>query len=58
MMALRITVTRIVQEFDFAFAPGETGEAFDLDAKDTFVASLSPLMLTFTPRQREGSMHV
>ncbi|KAI2613387.1 putative benzoate 4-monooxygenase cytochrome P450 [Hypoxylon sp. NC1633] len=50
MMSLRIALSRIVQHFDVALAPGETGEAFDKEAKDTFTIFLKPVMLEFSPR--------
>lgn len=44
-------IARIASEFDISFAPGETGEAFDRDAKDTFTFTVGPLMLKFQPRE-------
>lgn len=49
-MDMRLVIARIAMEFDLAFAPGETGEAFDRDAKDTFTFNVGPLMLDFKPR--------
>lgn len=50
-LSLRIALARTLREFDVAFAPGETGEAFDRDAKDTFTTTLPPMMLQFTKRK-------
>ncbi|KAL4738341.1 cytochrome P450 [Aspergillus similis] len=50
LMEMRLVIARIALEFDLAFAPGETGEAFDRDAKDTFTVNVGPLMLDFKPR--------
>lgn len=40
----------IVRYFEVGFAPGETGEAFEHEALDTFTVTLPPLLLQFTPR--------
>ncbi|KAF2450629.1 hypothetical protein P171DRAFT_426956 [Karstenula rhodostoma CBS 690.94] len=40
----------IAQNLDVAFAPGETGEAFEKEFLDTFTVTLPPLQLVFTPR--------
>ncbi|KAI2629259.1 putative benzoate 4-monooxygenase cytochrome P450 [Hypomontagnella submonticulosa] len=53
MMSLRITLSKLAQHFDLSFAPGETGETFDKEVKDTFTITLQPLMLQFTPRTGE-----
>jgi cytochrome P450 len=50
LMEMRLVIAHIALEFDLAFAPGETGEAFDRDAKDTFTFNVGPLMLDFKPR--------
>jgi hypothetical protein len=50
MMGMRTVVSSIVQEFDIAFAPGESGESFEADRKDAFTTVLPPLNLTFTSR--------
>lgn len=50
-MSLRIALSRVLREFDVAFAPGETGEAFDRDAQDTFTTTLPPVMIRFTKRR-------
>lgn len=44
-------IARIASEFDLSFAPNETGEAFDRDAKDTFTFTVGPLMLKFQSRE-------
>lgn len=49
-LSLRIALSRVLREFDVAFAPGETGEAFDRDVKDTFTTTLPPVMIKFTKR--------
>ncbi|KAI0135899.1 cytochrome P450 [Daldinia grandis] len=51
MMTLRIAISSLAQHFDITFAPGETGEVFDKDAKDTFTTYLKPLSLQFSPRK-------
>ncbi|KAI4862377.1 putative benzoate 4-monooxygenase cytochrome P450 [Hypoxylon rubiginosum] len=51
IMTMRIALSRIAQEFDISFAPGETGEKFDKEAGDVVTTSLLPLMLQFTPRK-------
>lgn len=50
-MSLRIALSRVLREFDVAFAPGETGEAFDRDAQDTFTTTLPPVLVRFTKRE-------
>lgn len=50
-LSLRIALSRVAREFDVAFAPGETGESFDRDAKDTFTTTLPPMMIQFTKRK-------
>ncbi|KAI1206863.1 putative benzoate 4-monooxygenase cytochrome P450 [Annulohypoxylon truncatum] len=52
IMSLSIAVCGIAQNFDLAFAPGETGEPFYNGAKDTFTTTLPPLMVQFTPRKK------
>ncbi|KAL4936547.1 hypothetical protein BDV06DRAFT_216594 [Aspergillus oleicola] len=52
LMEMRLVIARISLEFDISFAPGEAGEAFDQDAKDTFTFTVGPLMLQFQSRQR------
>ncbi|KAL4999791.1 cytochrome P450 [Aspergillus recurvatus] len=50
LMEMRLVIARIALEFDLAFAPGDTGEAFDRGAKDTFTFTVGPLMLDIQPR--------
>ncbi|ORY64225.1 putative benzoate 4-monooxygenase cytochrome P450 [Pseudomassariella vexata] len=50
MISLRIAISRLAQQLDISFAPGETGETFDKEAKDTFTTTLPPVMLRFTQR--------
>lgn len=47
-MSLRIALSAIVQNFNIAFAPGETGEKFDGDFLASFMMVLRPLNLIFT----------
>lgn len=49
-MTLRIALSQIVQKLDFDFAPGEDGHKFNTETKETFVATLAPLMLQFAKR--------
>lgn len=49
-LSLRTAVSAIVQNFVVDFAPGETGEEFDERFRDTFLMTLLPLQLQFTPR--------
>ncbi|KAI8963127.1 cytochrome P450 [Daldinia sp. FL1419] len=51
MITLRIAISSLVQHYDIAFAPGETGEVFDKEAQDTFTTYLQPLFLQFSPRK-------
>lgn len=48
-MSLRIALSTLVQNFDISFATGENGAAFENDDLDTFVVTLPPLHITFTP---------
>ncbi|KAG6366127.1 hypothetical protein INS49_000303 [Diaporthe citri] len=48
-MSLRIALSTLVQKFDISFAAGESGTAFENDDLDTFVVTLPPLHITFTP---------
>ncbi|KAH7402975.1 putative benzoate 4-monooxygenase cytochrome P450 [Cadophora sp. MPI-SDFR-AT-0126] len=50
-MTLRIALSRVAQQFNLAFAPGETGNKFDEDAMDTFTTTLSSLMVQVTQRK-------
>ncbi|KAG8156599.1 hypothetical protein KVR01_013550 [Diaporthe batatas] len=50
-LSLRITLSRVLREFDVSFAPGEDGEVFDREAKDTFTTTLPPVMIQFTKRR-------
>ncbi|KAI0883093.1 putative benzoate 4-monooxygenase cytochrome P450 [Annulohypoxylon maeteangense] len=52
IMNLSIGLCSIAQNFDIEFAPGETGEIFDTEVKDTFTTGLPPLKLLFTPRKK------
>lgn len=50
MLSLRTSISSIAQQFDIEFAPGETGNEFLAEAKDTFTTALPPLRLCFSPR--------
>ncbi|OOF92465.1 hypothetical protein ASPCADRAFT_153077 [Aspergillus carbonarius ITEM 5010] len=50
MLSLRTSVSTIAQQYNFSFAPGETGETFETGALDTFTTSLPPLQLEFSRR--------
>lgn len=50
VMTLRIALSRVAQQFNLAFAPGETGIKFDKEALDTFTTTLPALMVQVTPR--------
>jgi hypothetical protein len=50
-MTLRITLSRVAQQFNLAFAPGETGNKFNENALDTFTTTLPPLMVQVTQRK-------
>ncbi|KAL4790551.1 cytochrome P450 [Aspergillus venezuelensis] len=52
LMEMRLVIARMAWEFDISFAPGETGETFDRDAKDTFTFTVGPLMLQFQVREK------
>lgn len=51
MISLRTSISTIAQQYNFSFAPGETGEAFETGALDTFTTSLPPLQLAFQRRE-------
>jgi hypothetical protein len=50
-MEMRSVLSLIALNFDLAFAPGETGEVFDRDVKDTFTFALRELQVVFTKRK-------
>ncbi|KAH8647268.1 cytochrome P450 [Xylariales sp. PMI_506] len=50
-ISIRAALSMILLTFDVSFAPGENGEVFDNEVLDTFVITLPPLMLCFTPRK-------
>jgi len=52
LMELRIVTTRIVTQFDIAFAPGEDGSDLEEKTKDVFTLEVAPLRLVFTPRSK------
>lgn len=51
MLSLRISVSTLAQQYDIAFAPGETGERFEKETLDTFTTTLPPLNLRFSKRE-------
>lgn len=51
MLSLRISVSTLAQQYDIAFASGETGEKFEKEALDTFTTTLPPLNLRFSKRE-------
>lgn len=52
MISMRIVLSRIAQQFDVSFAPGETGDEFDKEALDTFTTALPPVMMEFSERRK------
>ncbi|KAK7718862.1 hypothetical protein SLS57_005972 [Botryosphaeria dothidea] len=52
MISMRIVLSRIAQQFDVSFAPGETGDEFDKEALDTFTTALPPVMMEFSERKK------
>ncbi|KAK7513236.1 cytochrome P450 [Phyllosticta citriasiana] len=51
-MEMRSVLSRLALRFDLAFAPGETGVAFDEGPMDTFTLMLPPLHLVLTERKK------
>ncbi|KAK8025904.1 hypothetical protein PG990_003727 [Apiospora arundinis] len=52
LMTLRIILSKIAQNFDLTFGPGENGEVFDTQALETFTTTLPPVMVQFNKRER------
>ena len=52
---LRNTLVRLVTMFDFEFAPGEDGTAFEGKAKDRFTMGYEDLQILFRKRSEIGS---
>ncbi|KAF7596101.1 hypothetical protein BBP40_003363 [Aspergillus hancockii] len=50
MLSLRIATSTIAQQYNISFAPGETGEAFEKGALDTFTTTLPPVQVQFQRR--------
>ncbi|KAK1058016.1 hypothetical protein LTR12_000027 [Friedmanniomyces endolithicus] len=48
-LELRTVVTRIILEFDVAFAPGEDGSRILTQTRDHFTVTPGELNLVFTP---------
>jgi cytochrome P450 len=51
-LTLRTSISRLVQRFDIAFGPGETGDEFDSGTLETLTTTLPPVMVQFTPREK------
>lgn len=51
MMQIRSVVARLVNDFDFAFTPGEDGVNVWRDLKDQFNSHPGKLELVFAPRR-------
>ncbi|KAF2645135.1 monooxygenase [Massarina eburnea CBS 473.64] len=50
MISMRTALSKLVMEFDVAFAPGEDGVEFDTMEEENFSTTCKPLQLVFTPR--------
>lgn len=48
--SLRISVSRICQEFNLSVAPGEMGDTFEAEVVDTFTTRLPPLKICLAAR--------
>jgi tryprostatin B 6-hydroxylase len=48
LLNIRTTLARLVTTFDFSFAPGEDGRAFEDKARDRFTIGFGELMISFT----------
>ncbi|RAH55977.1 L-ornithine-N5-monooxygenase [Aspergillus piperis CBS 112811] len=55
LLTLRNTLVRLVTMFDFEFAPGEDGTAFEGKAKDRFTMGYGDLQILFRKRSDIGS---
>ena len=51
-MEMRYVTALLALEFDFEFAPGESGERVEGEMKDQFTSNPGPLKLVFKKRQR------
>ncbi|KXG53397.1 Cytochrome P450 [Penicillium griseofulvum] len=52
MIEMQVVLSSIARRFDLEFAPGENGDAFDRQVKDTVTLSVPPLQLVFRNRHR------
>ncbi|VUC23528.1 unnamed protein product [Clonostachys rosea] len=52
-MSLRMALSRILQELEFKFAPGEDGTRFDTEWKETFGATPPDLFIEFSRRVQD-----
>ncbi|PWY75516.1 L-ornithine-N5-monooxygenase [Aspergillus heteromorphus CBS 117.55] len=50
LLNIRTTLARLVTMFDFEFAPGEDGKAFEATAKDCFTMGFGDLQILFRER--------
>lgn len=50
LMELSMAISRIAMRYDLAFVSAEEADKFDNGSMDTFLMSLPPLSITFTPR--------
>ena len=51
LMELRTLVSKLVKEFDIAFAPGEDGTKLLTETTEHFTLGVAPLNLVFSKRQ-------
>ncbi|KAH6876594.1 cytochrome P450, partial [Thelonectria olida] len=50
LMELKMVLSRIALRYNMEFPPGEDGEKFDKEAKDTFTLNVPELLIVFTLR--------
>jgi hypothetical protein len=53
-MELRYLLTYIVWNYEFRYAPGETGRSMDEESVDLVILKAGKLDVVFTKRGREG----
>lgn len=51
LMDIRQVIARLVWTFDFGFAPGEDGVAFEKKGVDAFIMTFGEVNLTFKRRE-------
>lgn len=51
LMDIRQVIARLVWTFDFGFAPGEDGVAFEKNGVDAFIMTFGEVNLTFKRRE-------